>query len=119
MRRARFHAERDAHRYHQAQVAVLALVYSREGNHSAGGTTVLTRDPAISSEVRAARMSQRGRRRPARWRYADVPPGYRGAVCAKLASDRIERGAAHPGYGAAPPQDSAPSIRSAAPVTKP
>ena len=26
------------------------------------------------------------------------PPGYRGAVCAKLASDRIERGAAHPGY---------------------
>ena len=36
MRRARFHTERDTRRYHQAQVAALALIYSREGNHSAG-----------------------------------------------------------------------------------
>ena len=32
-------------------------------------------------------MSQRGRRRHDHWRYAGAPPGYRGAVCAKLASD--------------------------------
>ena len=79
MRRARFHAERDTRRYHQAQVAALALIYSREADHSPGRTTVLSRDPAIPSDVR-------------------VPSGYRGAVCAKLASDRIERGAARPGY---------------------
>jgi hypothetical protein len=54
--------------------AALALVYSREGNHPAGRTAVHTRDLATPSEVRVTRMSQRGRRRPARWRYAGVPP---------------------------------------------
>jgi hypothetical protein len=62
------------------------------------GTAVHGRDPAIPSDVRVARMSQRGRRRRSRWRYAGAPPGYRGARCAKLEWETIERGAAHPGY---------------------
>ena len=80
------------------QVAALALVYSREGNHSAGRTTVLNRDPAIPSEVRVARMSHSEAAEGTAAGDMRVHPGYRGAVCAKLASDRIERGAARPGY---------------------